>query len=42
MEGGPADACALTEIPVSLFRMTWSRCGGRMGGALNRSSGFET
>ena len=31
----------LTEMPVSLFRMTWRRCGGRMGGALNRSSGFE-
>lgn len=31
----------LTEMPVSLFKMTCSRCGGRMGGALNLSSGLE-
>lgn len=39
---GRAGAPVLTEMPVSLFRMTCSRCGGRMGGALKRSSGLET
>lgn len=32
----------LTEIPVSLLRMTCSRCGGSMGGDLNFSSCFGT
>lgn len=32
----------LTDMLVSLLRMTWRRCGGRMGGALRCSSGLKT
>lgn len=32
----------LTDILVSLLRMTWRRWGGRMGGALRCSSGLKT
>lgn len=42
MEGGFVDVCVFIEIFVFLFRMIWSRCGGRMGGVLNRFFGFET